>query len=608
MRAIMVMFDSLNRRMLPNYGGDWVHAPNFQRLASRTVTFDNCYGGSMPCMPARREMHTGRYNFLHRSWGPLEPFDDSVPAMLKAAGVHTHLATDHQHYWEDGGATYHNRYSTYEFFRGQEGDPWKGQVADPEIPDSLGMTAKVKPKLWRQDWVNRAHLEDKADHPQTLTFDAGVEFIETNKGEDSWFVQIETFDPHEPFFSYAEYKTHYAAAEYDGPHFDWPDYAKVTETPEAVEHARAEYAALLTMCDESLGRVLDLMDENDMWNDTMLIVCTDHGFMLGEHGWWGKNVQPWYDETIHNPLFVWDPRAQVAGERRGALVQTIDFGPTLLDFFGVDPTADMQGSSLAPVVADDTPVREYGLFGVFGGHVCVTDGRYVYMRASATPQNQPLSEHTLMPTVMTGFFPQQQLAHAQLVDPLPFTKGLKVLKTPAQAWVSPYAFGTQLFDLHTDPEQIAPLRDADLELRLATALRDAMTAADAPTEQFARLGLPETGPLTEEHLLIDAQWQLLQLSLAPAASAEDFGADGVVLDRPIAELLADPRTRAVLVERAPMLAGGPMIQMIGGMSLLQIAAMMVGLLPRPVLAGLAQLLTAAEASDQPVPVEPVEQA
>ncbi|MDE0545613.1 sulfatase [Microbacterium sp. C7(2022)] len=597
MRAIMVMFDSLNRRMLPPYGGDWVHAPNFERLAAKTITFDNCYGGSMPCMPARRELQTGRYNFLHRSWGPLEPFDDSVPAMLKDAGVHTHLATDHQHYWEDGGATYHNRYSTYEFFRGQEGDPWKGQIADPDMPDALGMTSTLKPKLWRQDWVNRAHLQNEADHPQTLTFDAGVEFIETNKDDDSWFVQIETFDPHEPFFSYAEYKAHYAAAEYDGPHFDWPDYAKVTETPEAVEHARAEYAALLSMCDASLGRVLDLMDEHNMWEDTMLIVCTDHGFMLGEHGWWGKNVQPWYDETIHNPLFVWDPRSQVAGERRGSLVQTIDFGPTLLDFFGVERTENMQGQSLASVVIDDTPIREHGLFGIFGGHVCVTDGRYVYMRASATPQNQPLSEHTLMPTVMTGFFPHQQLAHAQFVDPLPFTKGLKVLKTPAQSWVSPYAFGTQLFDLETDPDQVAPLQNPELELTMATALRDAMRAADAPAEQYVRLGLPEEGPLNESHLLIDAQWPMLQASLAPASHAEDFGADGIILERPLTELLTDARTRAVLVEHAPMLAGGPVAAMIGGMTLLQVAAMMVGLLPRPVLAGLAHQLTQAVATD-----------
>ena len=55
MRAVMVMYDSLNRRMLPPYGADpAIHAPNFVRLAQRTVTFDTCYAGSMPCMPARR--------------------------------------------------------------------------------------------------------------------------------------------------------------------------------------------------------------------------------------------------------------------------------------------------------------------------------------------------------------------------------------------------------------------------------------------------------------------------------------------------------------------------------------------------------------------------
>ncbi len=107
MKAIMVMFDSLNRRMLPPYGCDWVHAPNFQRLSERTITFDNCYIGSMPCMPARRELHTGRYNFLHRSWGPLEPFDDSMPQILSENGIYTHLITDHAHYFEDGGGTYH---------------------------------------------------------------------------------------------------------------------------------------------------------------------------------------------------------------------------------------------------------------------------------------------------------------------------------------------------------------------------------------------------------------------------------------------------------------------------------------------------------------------
>ena len=125
MKAIMVMFDSLNRRLMEPYGCDWVHTPNFTRLAQRSVTFENAFIGSMPCMPARRELHTGRYNFLHRSWGPLEPFDDSMPQILDENGVHSHKVTDHQHYWEDGGATYHTRFTTHEFSRVKRATPGK---------------------------------------------------------------------------------------------------------------------------------------------------------------------------------------------------------------------------------------------------------------------------------------------------------------------------------------------------------------------------------------------------------------------------------------------------------------------------------------------------
>ena len=73
MRSIMIMYDSLNRHMLSSYGCMQTLTPNFMRLSQHCVTFDRFYCGSMPCMPARRELHTGRYNFLHRSWGPMEP-------------------------------------------------------------------------------------------------------------------------------------------------------------------------------------------------------------------------------------------------------------------------------------------------------------------------------------------------------------------------------------------------------------------------------------------------------------------------------------------------------------------------------------------------------
>ncbi|MCP4357491.1 MAG: sulfatase, partial [Chloroflexi bacterium] len=204
MKAIMVMFDSLNRRMLPPYGCDWVEAPNFKRLAERTVTFDNCYLGSAPCMPARRELHTGRYNFLHRSWGPIEPFDDSMPEILKTNGIYTHLITDHPHYFEDGGATYHSRYSSFEFVRGQEGDHWKAHVNPPADNPPLtrkpsgDTSAEQAGRMWDQDWINRSYMPTPEEQSQTKTFNLGLDFIRTNHQADNWFLQIETFDPHEP--------------------------------------------------------------------------------------------------------------------------------------------------------------------------------------------------------------------------------------------------------------------------------------------------------------------------------------------------------------------------------------------------------------------------
>lgn len=488
MKAILVLFDSLNRHMLPPYGCTWTHAPNFARLAERAVTFDQAWVGSMPCMPARRDLHTGRLNFLHRSWGPLEPFDDSMPGLLTAAGVHTHLASDHYHYWEAGGATYHTKYSTWEFFRGQEGDPWKGELKEPEMPDTVGTHPPYRQKLIRQDWINRQHMREEEAHPQAKTFAGGLEFIRTNRDEDGWFLQIEAFDPHEPFFSPERYKRLYPH-EYGGKHFDWPSYGRVGETPEEVEHARLEYAALLSMCDAYLGKLLDAMDEHGLWEDTLLIVTTDHGFLLGEHDWWAKNVMPFYNEIARIPMFVWDPRAGVRGERRSGLVQLADLAPTLLDYFGVAVPERMLGVPLGGAVASDAPTHDAVLFGLHGAHVNVTDGKYVYMRAPASPDNAPLYEYTLMPSHMSDMFRVEELREIALAEPFPFTRGVRTMRIPARSYSQAHAFGTLLFDLEADPAQERPLADPEAERRMRGKLVELMRRCDAPAEQFERLGL-----------------------------------------------------------------------------------------------------------------------
>ena len=482
MKAIMVMFDSLNRRMLPPYGCDWVHAPNFERLAENTVTFTNSYVGSMPCMPARRELHTGRYNFLHRSWGPLEPFDDSMPELLKENGIYSHLVSDHGHYWEDGGCTYHTRYNTWQISRGQEGDPWKGEVKDLDIPEHVG-------QYWPQDAKNRKYMKNEEDQPQAKTFAKGIEFIETNHEEDDWFLQIETFDPHEPFFTQEKYKELYPEDEYDGPHFDWPPYSQVTENDDQVEHVRYEYAALVSMCDNYLGKVMDLMDKFELWEDTMLIVNTDHGFLLGKHDWWAKCVQPFYNEIAHTPLFIWDPRSKEKNKKCDSLVQTIDLAPTVLEYFNIKIPEDMQGFPLKETIANNKPVREAALFGIHGGHVNCTDGRYVYMRGPSG-DNSPLYNYTLMPTHMRKMFSIEELQTIELSEPFSFTKGCNLMQIDANSWGNyDFKFETMLFDLEKDPKQENPIEDSELEQMMIDHMVRLMKENEAPEEQFKRLGL-----------------------------------------------------------------------------------------------------------------------
>ena len=504
MKAIMVMFDSLNRHMLPPYGCDWIKAPNFERLAEKCATFENYYLGSAPCIPARRELHTGRYNFLHRSWGPIEPYDDSMPEKLKNNGIYTHLATDHQHYFEDGGCTYHHRYNTWHFSRGQEGDCWKAEVVDPDIPKNFKKT--VKPH-WRQDWVNRKYITEEKDFPQARTFENGLDFIRANLKADNWFLQIEAFDPHEPFFTPQKYQDLYPHA-YDGPHFDWPDYYLVTETPEQVQHLRYQYAALVSMCDHYLGKVLDLMDEYNLWEDTMLIAITDHGFLLSEHGFWAKNFQPLYNEIAHIPLFIWDPRCEVHGERRYSLVQMIDIAPTLLEFFGISIPENMQGKPLHQTIENDSPVREAALFGYHGCHVNVTDGHYVYMRGPTNGHNRPLYEYTLMPTHIKSRFSVDELQNIELVAPFSFTKNCQLMKSEGLGSVgslNPYLWGSLLFDLVSDPGQDDSIQDDEIEKRMITLMVDLMKHNAAPSEQYERLGLPEDGEVGYQHLALRTQ-------------------------------------------------------------------------------------------------------
>lgn len=520
MRTVFVLFDSLNRLALECYGGTAIPTPGFNRFAGKAITFDRHYVGGLPCMPARRDLHTGRLTFLHRSWGPLEPFDNSLPRILSDHGTYSHLISDHQHYFQEGGYGYVNAFDSFEFIRGQEDDAWVAMVQPPieryremfderhyplsRIPDHVRTVTRgnVPWKSWKHlsNIKNRERYQREEDFPGVQCFASGIDFLNTNKDADDWFLMIETFDPHEPFHAPERFKAPFSTG-YNGKILDWPVYEKVTNSAEEIAEIRANYAALVAMCDHYFDRLLDTFDALNLWRNTALVVTTDHGFLLAEHDWWGKNRTPYYEEIAHIPLMIYHPaHAERGGERRMALTQTIDLMPTFLDFAGTAIPGEVTGQSLRPVLGHDRPVRSDLILGMFGGPICAIDGRYTYYLYPDTLTGEGFHEYTVMPTHLRSYFDVREFEGVELSQPFDFTKNMRLMKIKAREFAERIPLmeaagfaevGTVLYDLAEDPQQLRPIDDPAVVERLRNAICAHLKRHDAPPEVFERYGLEE---------------------------------------------------------------------------------------------------------------------
>jgi arylsulfatase A-like enzyme len=481
MKAILVLMDSLNRHMLPTYGNDWVMAPNIQAFAQDSVVFDNHFIGSAPCMPARRDIFTSRLNFLERGWGGVEPFDICFPTALKEQGVFTHMVTDHYHYFEIGGENYHTCFNTWDLHRGQEYDPWVSTVAKPEEKPHLGR--------WRAEYErNRSAFKREEDYPTQRTFQAAMDWVEVNAQADNWFLMVEVFDPHEPFDCPQEYLDLYKD-DWDGPEYIWPLYEPDDQSPEASEHLRRQYAATLTMTDRWFGKFIATLKAQGIYDETLIILTTDHGHMLGEHGLLAKNYMHGYNELAHIPMVVHLPGGAHAGERRAQLTQNLDLAPTLMRYFGVPWEHPIHGVSLWPALADPAaPTREYALYGWHGSTVNVTDGQYTYLRAPATEENQPLYQYGIFAANLNRVWPREKFSEIECGRYLPYTD-LPVLRKPEQKPRSAFIQDTLLFSLKDDYAQEHNLAGTPVEAVYVELLKRAMRECGAPVEQYERMGL-----------------------------------------------------------------------------------------------------------------------
>ena len=499
-RAVVVLLDSLNRHLLGAYGSSEFDTPNLDRMAARSVRFDRHYTGSLPCIPARHDLLCGALDFLWRPWGSIELWERPITVQLRAAGVTTCLISDHPHLFETGGENYHTDFAAWDYLRGHESDPWRSR------PDPSWAGA---PNFGRGHMPydnSRGHFKDEADFPGPRTMAAAARWLTDDAPHhDGFFLLVDEFDPHEPFDTPEPYASMYDDA-WDGPHLIWPPYVKGAKqkgvlTDEEARQIRAQYGGKLTMIDTWFGRVLDALDAGNLWDDTVVIVCTDHGHYLGEKDIWGKPGVPVYEALGHMPLFIAWPG--VAAKTVRALTTTVDLYATLADVFGVAGAIKHRthGQSLVPLITGNAnEVRDHALTGVWGREVHLVDGDSMikYARAPAG-ENAPLSlwsnRWSTMP--VHGYTEELRLPDPDdraFLDRMPGST-IPVIRQPFAAgdplpyWASARMRGNLLFDLSDDPSEERNLAGTPAEKEQADRLREALLAIEAPDDQLVRLGL-----------------------------------------------------------------------------------------------------------------------
>lgn len=484
MNVIMILIDSLNRHCIGPYGNHYVKTPNLDRLAERSVVFDNHFIGSAPCMPARRELMTGRKEFFWRGWGPMEPFDSHIAIEAKKAGAVTAIVTDHYHYWEYAAHGYFEMFDSVKMIRGHELDMWNTEPCH-EVPDWVKAINKGRPGWGDRYYKNVREFQKEEDFFSPKTMSEAADWLEKNHTHEKFFLWVESFDVHEPFHVPEPYRSMYTDSQNDC-YTCWPPYQDGYHghneafwnemTQDELEFIRGQYYGKVTMVDKWLGKILDKMDEHNLWEDTAIILTTDHGHELGEKERFGKQP-PHYDLSAHIPLMIWHPELK-GSFRTEALTTAVDIYATILDILGGNKDLAPHGCSLMPLIRQENDVhREAVVYGEFGAGATITNSKYTYH--ANWDRNAEINSYT-----------------ALMLWPSPEADGGRFIPgVDCPVWKIPVKSHTKLpeliFDRKDDPLQehdISAVNKAAVS-EMRSILKEIMDREGVPPEQYKRLRL-----------------------------------------------------------------------------------------------------------------------
>jgi arylsulfatase A-like enzyme len=391
--VVLIVVDTLRTDHV--YGGR-ARTPNMDALARRGLSFTRCYPEAMPTVPARRSIMTGRRAFPFTGWRPWggmvqepgwEPIADpslTFTSILRRAGYWTACVSDNPFVgFARSYAPFRRSFHRFAAKAGQAGGTGDG-VSEAELRRWLPRQIEdPQTRLRMRRFLGNArYFEDETRSYAAWVFREAARMLEQAATRRPFALVLDTFEPHEPWTPPRRYVDMYGDPDYRGPEPAKPYYAAVSRylhgaTGELLlDRMRALYAAEVTMTDRWLGVFLDRLEAMRLDRDTILVLVSDHGIYLGDHGMTGKSSITLHPELIRVPLILVDPRGRRAGGTSEWFASTHDIAPTLLAMAGVPVPRKMDGVDLSRLLDGRGPPPRPYAFGGYGNSYFIRGDRW----------------------------------------------------------------------------------------------------------------------------------------------------------------------------------------------------------------------------------------
>jgi len=364
MNFIIIMCDTMRADHLGCYGNDWIKTPNLDAFAKQSTVFERAYCASWPTIPNRTDLFTGRFGEPLHPWRPLSWEAITLPEIMRESGYVSHLIHDTPHL-VNYGFGFDRPFHSWWMIRGNEVDRFNSDHGVYKLDFAESKTRRDISDTYHGQYLrNIINRRTEKDYFAPMVMSAGMDWLDRNYRHDKFFLWIDSFDPHEPW----DPPQHYVDLYDPGFKGDVPtNFFNVPNiTPRELKQIRARYAGEVTMVDKWVGLLLEKLDGLGIADDTFVLVTSDHGTGLGDHGAIQKTT-PTYEEVGRIVWLMKLPKGLGSGKRIKALVQPPDLMPTVLELSGLKVPDFVQGSSLLPLVNGDArKIRDFAVTGPAG--------------------------------------------------------------------------------------------------------------------------------------------------------------------------------------------------------------------------------------------------